>query len=80
VCAALWRARARSPEPGVWKPVAAAFCAAVLLHTMWDLTGFGAVRIAVAGVSFALLGAQLRGLRRGRAHRSLTNLPQREAA
>jgi RsiW-degrading membrane proteinase PrsW (M82 family) len=38
VCAALWQARARRPGAGWWRPVAAAFCAAVLLHTMWDVT------------------------------------------
>jgi protease PrsW len=67
VCAALWRARARGPRARAWTPVVAAFCVAVLLHTLWDLTDSSALRVGVAAVSIALLAIQLRVVRPGRA-------------
>ena len=72
ICAALWQARARGPRAGAWGPVAAAFGLAVYLHAMWDLTSSYAVRAVVAGVSIALLAAQLHAVRRDASHRQLT--------
>jgi RsiW-degrading membrane proteinase PrsW (M82 family) len=64
VCAALWRARARRPHAPAYPWIAAAFLAAVALHTLWDATDFIPVRGAVAITSIALLATQLRALRR----------------
>jgi RsiW-degrading membrane proteinase PrsW (M82 family) len=80
VCAALWQARARGPHPNAWTPVVAAFCVAVLLHTLWDLTDSSALRAGVAGVSIALLATQLRAVRRYGTHRRLTKLAEHRAA
>jgi protease PrsW len=80
VCAALWRARARGARGLEWAPVAAAFCVAVLLHTLWDLTDSTAVRAGVAAVSIALLATQLQAVRGYRSHRRLTIGPQHRAA
>jgi RsiW-degrading membrane proteinase PrsW (M82 family) len=64
VCAALWRARARRPPSRAYPWVAAAFVAAVALHTLWDATDSLVLRGAVAITSIGLLAIQLRALRR----------------
>jgi RsiW-degrading membrane proteinase PrsW (M82 family) len=80
VCAALWQARVRRPVPGWWTPVAAAFCAAVVLRALWDATSSATLRLAVAAVSIALLAKQLRAVRRAGSHRLLTNRPEHRVA
>ncbi len=83
VCAALWRARARGASGRQWMPVAAAFCVAVLLHTLWDLTDSAAMHAGVAVVSIALLATQLRAVRSYGSHRrsqSARSIAQHEPA
>jgi RsiW-degrading membrane proteinase PrsW (M82 family) len=64
VCAALWRAY-YGERP--WRTVAAAFAAAVLLHATWDSTDSTLVRLAVGTISGAVVAAQVRQVRVGRA-------------
>jgi protease PrsW len=64
VCAALWRAYYGERR---WRTVAAAFAAAVLLHATWDSTDSTLVRLAVGTISGAVVAAQVRQVRVGRA-------------
>jgi RsiW-degrading membrane proteinase PrsW (M82 family) len=63
VCAALWRSRARTGPIRWWVALAAAFAAAVALHTLWDSTDSFVARAAIGILSGALLAASVRRVR-----------------